>query len=193
MRWHRSSLKNVSFRSYRFKCILVTIAVLALSGCAQRKYLVKNNQIDFETKSNFYLILNEDAGKVKYNYLSNPLEFSKYGGDRSNDEYVLEIPSEIARYLRKKAKNVEMGTKSKSPSKDTVIVNYEELWGWDMGRILKKVKILMYNGDATTDTASVEFNEMTIFNSRPKPHELIPKMLDKLFLQSKLKFDRAVL
>ena len=86
-----------------------------------------------------------------------------------------------------------MGTRSKSPSKDTVIINYNELWGWDMGRILKRVKISMYKGVSASDTASVEFKEMTIFNSRPTPKELIPKMLDTLFLQSKLKFDKSIL
>ena len=171
----------------------VAIAVLGLLGCATRKYVIRENQIDFATESNFYLVLNEEANKVQYSYFNNPLDFEKYGGGRSKESYVLEVPGEIAKYLMLRAKHVEMGTRAKSPSKDTVVINYSELWGWDMGRILKWVKISMYKGTSATDTASVEFKEMTIFNSRPKPQELIPKMLDTLFLQSKMKFDKGLL
>lgn len=193
MGWYRKIHNNPSSYSGWKNHFVVAFAILGLSGCAPRKYLIRENQINFEAEPNFYLILNEEASKVQYSYFNNPLDFKKYGGGRSKDDYVLEVPIEIAKYLRLRAKNVEMGTRSKSPSKDTVIVNYRDLWGWDMGRILKRVKISMYKGVSASDTASVEFEEMTIFNSRPTPKELIPKMLDTLFLQSKLKFDKSIL
>jgi hypothetical protein len=164
----------------KFIISLVLLQVF-LMGCA-RTILVQRASVDTKNPTAYYIPLNDETLKVRYNYLSNPLNYDTYGGGRNKSSIKLDVPKEIAAYFEKKGNSITIGPQSPLPAGDTLIVGYDELWGWDMGDILKSLEIKIFSNPNSGDTLRVSFKEMTIFNSRPKPKTLVPQMLDSLFV-----------
>jgi len=81
---------------------------------------------------------------------------------------------------RSKGKIVALGPEAAAYDSFDQVVTYVELWGWDLRPILKALEIeFQSQSDATRST--VEFTEMTFFNSQPTAKSVVPQMLDKLF------------
>lgn len=163
--------------------ILFTAAhAMLFFGCASSKRIsVEKRDLVLTHESNFYIHINTEHERVVYDYFSNPLNYDKFGGGRKKDKIKPDVPDEIAKALIKRNKKVELGGGKAYPGGDTVVILYDELWGWDMGDIIKRLKVSAFKKDLPEKVAVVNFSEMTIFNSRPTAKNLVPKMIDSLF------------
>ncbi len=169
---------------------LIFIPVLfTLIGCASsRNIQVRNQDLIFDRNSVFFIAVNDSAARVKYHFGANPLNYDEYASQREKENLKLDVPMEIFRYLKLHGEKVSMGSRDAIPHGDTVIVSYKELWGWDMGDIIKALDIYMFKADAPSFFTNVKFSELTIFNSHPVAKTLVPQMLDVLFSRNRTKF-----
>jgi hypothetical protein len=131
----------------------------------------------------YYLVLKESTTRVQYGGSANIFNYDAYAGGRKATAAKPDVPLEISRYFTARGKPVITGPISEIPTGDTVIVTYDELWGWDVGDILKRLEIRMFKNPNSGDTLRASFEEMTIFNSRPSAKSLVPKMLDSLLVK----------
>jgi hypothetical protein len=168
--------------SARFCTALAVVLGALLTGCAgSHNISVERRDLVLGEESFFYINLNHEHERVVYDFTASPLNYNKYGGGRKREKIKPDVPEEIAKSLIKKNKKVEIGGGKAYPGGDTVIVTYDELWGWDMGDIIKRLRISAFKKNAPEKSATVDFSEMTFFNSHPTAKKLVPKMIDSLF------------
>jgi hypothetical protein len=162
--------------------IIIILGIIELSGCAgSRKYTLNNDGVDLETSKRFYVKLNSDSEKVEYSYFTNPLNYDEYAKNRSIINTKPDVPLEILQYLKDRKKGAIIGPISLIPEGDFVVITYKELWGWDVGDIIKRLNIEAYLRENESKKTSVNFEEMTIFNTHPVAKSLVPHMMDLLF------------
>jgi len=169
------------------------IVLILISGCASRKFTLVGGDLELAPATNYYVTLSGATEVIDYNYghlaplLLHPylmlgfFDYEKYTKDRVKGNVKLDVPTEIVKYLGTRGKNVTMGPPNQAPQTDAIIIAYEELWGWDMGDIIKMLKIHAFPTGQPEKKISVEFAEMTVINSHPVASSLVPQMLDKLF------------
>jgi hypothetical protein len=157
--------------------------LLLSSGCAAlRTFEVVNpTLIDLDATSSYFVVLPTTTQVIAYGSVWDALDYDEYAGNRAFGGAKPEVPGEIAKYLRKRGKNVHLGSASQVPTTGSIIITYEELWGWDMRPIIKALTISAYPSANPASVASVEFAEMTIFNTQPVASSLVPQMMDELF------------
>jgi hypothetical protein len=161
--------------------LVIFVTCIALIGCANsRRITVEKRSLDLSSDTLFYVNLNEEYERVTYGTGLNPLDFEKYAGGRKKGSAKMDVPLEIANCLHRNGKSVVLGGGKNYPAGDTVIIRYEELWGWDMGDIIKSLNIKAFKSENPEALVSVDFTEMTIFNSHPTAKNLVPKMIDSL-------------
>ena len=158
-----------------------SLCVLTTSGCASNRSLnLSGETLSLEQPAGYQIVVPELTKRVQYNFGSNPFNYETYGGSRTNTEAKEDVPREIAEYLSKAGQSVFLVPADSKLSGSETIITYDELWGWDMGDILKELRITALNGHQV-EVANISFSEMTIFNSHPTAKSLVPDMLDILF------------
>ena len=171
---------------------LILIVLVLTSGCATRNFTLVGDGVEMEKATSFYVIQNDLTEVIAYNYselfpvlplplMNLRLDYEKYTKDRVKGNVKLDVPTEIVKYLGIRGKNVAMGPPNQMPQTDAIVISYEELWGWDMGDIIKMLKIHAFPIGKPEKKVSVEFTEMKFVNSHPVASSLVPQMLDKLF------------
>lgn len=172
----------------RIHCAKAVLLALLAFGCASRRTFDGSNagQLDLGAASHYYIVVNAATEAVDYGYLWEALDYPKYAAGRDFRPARPEVPTEIARYLRRRGKQVQLGPLSSAPLSSAphageMIIVYEELWGWDMRDIIKTLAIYAYTAGRRSDAAVVRFEELTIFNTQPVASSLVPQMLDRLF------------
>lgn len=169
---------------------VVSLVLLAL-GCTplfgvlskghRTFHVVNGSRLDLAAAPSYYVVVNAATEEVDYGHLWDALDYSKYAAKRDFKPARPEIPTEIARYLEGRGKQVQLGPVSGAPRTRAMIVVYKELWGWDMRDIIKALAIYIYPVGRRSDAAAVKFEELTIFNTQPVASSLVPQMLDRLF------------
>ena len=171
---------------------LILIVLVLTSGCATRNFTLVGDGVEMEKATSFYVIQNDLTEVIAYNYselfpllplplMNLRLDYEKYTKDRVKGSVKLDVPTEIVKYLGIRGKNVGMGPPNQMPQTDAIVISYEELWGWDMGDIIKMLKIHAFPIGKPEKKVSLEFTEMKFVNTHPVASSLVPQMLDKLF------------
>lgn len=156
--------------------------LLFVSGCANsRRIALESQAINLREATHFHIHLNRKSEKVNYDPAAFFMGYENYAGGRARVKSKPDVPDEIAKYLVAKRKTVTLGGDGSEPGGDTIIIRYQELWGWDMGDILKQLRIRAYRGNDPANETRVAFNELTFFNSHPTARNLVPKMMDSLY------------
>jgi hypothetical protein len=129
-----------------------------------------SEQLSWAAKVKTFRVLDEysNSAKVRYNYGMLPLGFS------SNESYADSRDSHVdfkTSFLISESMQ-EMGYK------DTVDgeleFTYAQLLGWDMGEIVKRMKICVASAN---NCECAEFSEMTMMNSQPKRQRVVRELL----------------
>jgi hypothetical protein len=157
------------------------LAILTLSCASRRTFDVINAaQLDLSAAPLYYVVVNSATEEVDYGHLWDALDYQKYAAARDFRPGRPEVPTEIASYLERRGKRVQLGPASSAPQANAMIIVYKELWGWDMRDIIKALTIYIYPAGRLTDAVAVKFEELTIFNTQPIARSLVPQMLDTL-------------
>jgi hypothetical protein len=195
-------VKPVSARLTGYRAIVVCQFALsiamAVSGCAaNRKFVASNQGLTLSEAKQFYIGMKDTTTSVEYNYLlpivagpviTAAVGYDTYAGGRQEAGLKVDVPEQIVRYLKNLGKVVQIGSIKHIPDNmdnGTVIITYDELWGWDFGDIIKQLHIKAFQKGNEMKSASVAFDEMTIFNSHPTAKSLVPKMMDILFSKNR--------
>jgi hypothetical protein len=167
---------------------LMLATILLIVGCASsRHYELVGRSQSLTTTKTFYVVVSGATERVDYNYLGGALipgyalDYERYAKGRVRGEVKLDVPVEIVKYLKERGKDVALGPADLAPQGDAVIISYDELWGWDMGDIIKALTIRARPSGVSTEETSVKFEEMTIFNTHPVASSVVPAMMNVLF------------
>jgi len=163
------------------RSVVVLGVFVLLAGCASsREFVVVGDTLEIHSATEFYIVVPEMTEKVTYNLLGNPFDYGKRAPGRKMIESKPDVPMEIAKYLGELGHSVELGPESDVRDGAMYVISYKELWGWDLRPIIKLLEIEVCEIEAGPCT-SIEFEELTFFNSQPTAKSVVPKMLSKLF------------
>lgn len=167
---------------------LVFATVLLVAGCASmRHYDRAGTPVSLATTRSFYVVVNGATETVDYDYLGAAvipfyaLDYEKYAKGRVRGDVKLDVPVEIVKYLKERGRSATLGPSELAPREDAMIISYDELWGWDMSPIIKALKIHASPAGRSGEETSVNFQEMTIFNTQPVASSVVPAMMNVLF------------
>lgn len=167
-------------------CVLLFVLAAGLApGCAcDRELQFRDGRVDLRRDALCYVVVNDDTEKVVYDYskiLVSGQDYERYASGRRRGAVKRDVPLAIAEYLHHRGKRVLLGGEATvPPGGDVLVVRYRELWGWDLGDIIKALSIEI-GPPGAGERVTVSFEEKTIFNSRPTADDLVPQMLDQLF------------
>lgn len=178
-------LRNERF--YRLTVVLV--ALLGVSACASSRNISVTNlsKVNLDNAPLYFIAINTVSKRINYDYvhlaLTGPvlLNYDYYTKEQAFGDAKPDVPAEIIKYLKERGKRLEVGTLDQAPASGAIVFTYEELWGWDVGDIIKRLEISARYGEGAFDVASVSFSEMTMFNSHPIASSLVPEMMNRLF------------
>ena len=164
------------------KTTLFSLCLLTLSGCASsRVYNVEGEKLQLSESAKIFVVVPELTEKVTYNLLGNPFNYDKRAPGREMVGAKPDVPDEVSKYLADRGYVVELGPSVTQAADADYTITYEELWGWDLRPIIKKLEIEICE-IAVAECSSCSFEEMTFFNSQPTAKSIVPRMLDELFL-----------
>jgi hypothetical protein len=177
------------------RCALVAAAVVA-AGClgasacgGNRRFQYLDGPVTLRRDGAYHVVVNGSSQRVAYDYtriIGSGQDYDAYASGRKQDAAKPDVPLAIADYLHRRGARVQLGPEgSVPPAGEVLVVRYRELWGWDLGDIIKALTIAV-SPRGGGEPVAVTFEEMTIFNSRPTAKNLVPQMMDHLFARGRL-------
>jgi hypothetical protein len=156
-------------------------AALALTASCHREFQYREKGIvDLARPPTYYVVCNAWSERVVYDYANIGKEYDRYASGRNVQAAKPDVPLAIADYLYHHGKRVLLGPEPSIPPGDLLVVRYRELWGWDMGDIIKALSIAVAPPGGAQQV-ELSFSEMTIVNSHPTAANLVPQMMNRLF------------
>jgi len=148
---------------------LAIYSVSLVSACAANfgNHLdasLKNGQVTQLGNAKSFVISSTDLSsrKVKYSY-EKLFVYSQY---TQNKEFVKDAATK--ELIVKRLQSIGMSEAESTAHAGVLVLNYEELLGWDMGEIVKQMRICgQINPQPEKSMECVEFSEMKFANTHP--------------------------
>jgi hypothetical protein len=153
----------------KIKKWLATYSALVLSACATNfgNHLdasLKNGQVSQLGSAKSFVVSSTDfsSRKIKYSY-EKLFVYSQY---TQNKELVKDVATKDL--IMKRLKGIGMSEAESAVQAGVLVLNYEELMGWDMGEIVKQMRICgQLNAQYGKTLECAEFSEMKFANTHP--------------------------
>jgi hypothetical protein len=129
-------------------------------------------------KTKFFKIISTDLSsqKIKYQY-EKMFVFSEY---TKNRETIKDSPT--ASLIAQRLQSIGMAESKSGDASNILILNYEEVMGWDLGEIVGKMRICgQIQSEEASPVECAEFNEMKFFNTHPTRTVITNNLLSILF------------
>jgi hypothetical protein len=161
---------------------LSLLVAAALTASCHREFQYREQGlVDLARQPAYYVVWNARSVSVVYDYKNLGKDYDTYAAGRSVDAPKPDVPLAIAEDLSRRGKRVLIGPEQTIPAGDLLVVRYRELWGWDMGAIIKALSIAVTPAGGAGPRAEISFSEMSIVNSHPTASNLVPQMMARLF------------
>jgi hypothetical protein len=160
---------------------LAFAAAMALTASCHREFQYREHGfVDLARQPTYYIVWNARSVSVVYDYTKVTQDYDTYAAGRSVGVSRSDVPLAIADDLYRRGKRVLIGPEPSTSPSDLLVVRYRELWGWDMGDIIKALSISVAPPSGAPQV-ELSFSEMSIVNSHPTAASLVPQMMALLF------------
>jgi hypothetical protein len=152
-----------------FQRLAVISLISMLASCAAnfKSHLdvaIEEGAVTELGKAKFFKIISTDLSsqKIKYKY-EKMFVFSEY---TKNREFIKDSPT--AMLFAQRLQSIGMAESKSNDEAAILILNYEEVMGWDLGEIVAQMRICgQIQSVEASPVECAEFNEMKFFNTHP--------------------------